>query len=71
MTVVPEIAIQPGPVEYSQFFDVGKDPSIKVNGDEVVGYPRLLEMKPVLLKVNGWKANDKKLVVTRAEIVHN
>ena len=71
VTVVHEIATQPGLVEYSQFFDVGKDPSIKVNGDEVVAYPRLPEMKPILLKVNGWKANDKKLVVTRAKIVQS
>ena len=69
VTVVHEIATQPGLVEYSQFFEVGKDPSIKVNGDEVVAYPRLPEMKSVLLKVNGWKANDKKLVVTRAELI--
>ncbi len=50
---------------------VGKDPSIKVNSDEVVAYPRLPEMKSILLNVSGWKANDEKLVVTRAEIVQS
>ena len=40
-----------------------------MNAEEVVSLLRLPDMKPILLKVNGWKANDKKLGVTRAEIV--
>ena len=42
-----------------------------MNGDEVVSLPWLPEMKPVRLKGKGWKVNDKKLVVTRAEIVQS
>ena len=66
--VTHEIATQPGVVEYTQYLDVANDPGIKVQGDDVLEYPKLPEMKPVSLKVLSWRANDKKFIVTRGEL---
>lgn len=67
VAVTHEIATQPGVVEYTRYFDVGKDPQVKVVGEEIKEYPKFPEMKPVCLKVLTWKAFDKKFVITRAE----
>jgi len=66
--VTHEIATQPGVVEYSQFLDIAKEPGLRVQGDDVLEYPKLPDMKPVSLKVLSWKANDKKFIVTRGEL---
>lgn len=67
VVVTQEIATQPGVVEYTRYFDVGKTTEIKVQGEEVLEYPRFPQMKSINLKVLAWKAFDKKFVITRAE----
>jgi len=65
------ITINPKAVEYTRYFDVGIDPEIKVQGEEIKEYPKFPEMKHVSLKILNWKTGDKKFVVTKAELSQN
>lgn len=69
MIVTIEIAIKPGVVEFTQFFTVG-DPAIKIEGEEVIHYPRLPELTPITLKAESFRADKGKLVITRGSLVN-
>ena len=71
VAVTHEISTQPGVVEYTRYFEVGKDTEIKVQGEEIKEYPKFPEMKHVSLKILSWKAFDKRFVVKIAEIQTN
>ena len=68
--VTAEIAIQPGVVEYTQYFPIS-DPAIKIEGEKVVQYPKLPELKPVTLKVEYYQADRGKFTIKRATVVNS
>lgn len=63
-----ELALQPGLAVWEAFHDP-KDGKVKVDGDNVVTFPKLPEFQQVTLKVLRWEERDKRLVVKEAEIV--
>ncbi|MBL9216718.1 MAG: hypothetical protein JNG83_14670 [Opitutaceae bacterium] len=67
--VVAELALQPGVANYERFFDPAKDVEVKVQGEEVVSYPKLAEFSTITLRVERYRVFDEKLSITAAEKV--
>ena len=61
-----ELALQPGLAVFEEYPDV-KAGQVKLDGDNVVEFPRLPEMQQVTLKVLRWEERDKRLVIKEAE----
>jgi len=64
-----ELALQPGLAVFEEYPDI-KDGKVKLDGDNVVEFPRLPEMQQVTLKVLRWEERDKRLVIKDAERIH-
>jgi len=62
-----EVALQPGLATYERFFDPAKDTEVKVQGEDVISFPKLKEFSSVLLRVEKYRVFDDRLVVTAAE----
>lgn len=61
-----ELALQPGLATYELYPEIdGK--TVRVEGQTVVEFPRLPELKPVTLRVLRWQERDKRLVIKEAE----
>ena len=60
--------MQPGLAAWETFHDA-KDGKVKLNGKNVVSFPKLPEFQKVTLKVLRWEERDKRLVIKDAEIV--
>src|SRR4051812_11963235 len=65
--VTVELALQPGVANYEKFFDPSKDAEVKVQGEEVISYPKLPEFSTVALRVERYRVFDDKLSITAAE----
>jgi hypothetical protein len=63
-----EIALQPGLAVWEGFHDP-KDGKVKLDGENVVTFPKLPEFQQVTLKVLRWAEQDKRLVIKDAELV--
>ena len=60
-----EIALQPGLAVWEEYPDVNSD-KVKIEGDQVVDFPRLPALKPIELKVIRWQERDKFLLIREA-----
>jgi hypothetical protein len=63
-----EIALQPGLAVYEQYPEL-KDGKVKLDGENVVEFPKLPEFQQVTLKVLRWQERDKRLVIREAQMV--
>ncbi len=63
-----EISLKPGVVEFTQYFDA-TDPAIKIEKEEVIHYPRLPELTPIIIKVEQYRADKGKFVITRGSLL--
>ena len=61
------LALQPGLAVWEAFHDP-KDGKVKLDGDNVVTFPKLPEFQQVTLKVLRWEERDKRLVIKEAEL---
>ena len=65
--VLTELALQPGVATYERFFDPAKDPEVKVQGEEVISFPKLPDFSSLTLRVERYRVYDDKLFITAAE----
>jgi len=63
-----ELALQPGLAVWEAFHDP-KDGKVKLDGENVVAFPKLPEFQQITLKVLRWEERDKRLVIKDAEMV--
>jgi len=63
-----ELALQPGLAVWDVFYDP-KDGMVKLDGENVVKFPKLADFQHVTLKVLRWEERDKRLVIKEAELV--
>jgi len=63
-----EIALQPGLATWEAFHDP-KDGKVKLDGDNVIQFPKLPDFQQVTLKVLRWEEKDKRFVIKDAELV--
>jgi hypothetical protein len=63
-----ELAFQPGLAMWEAFNDP-KDGKVKLDGENVIEFPKLPEFQQVTLKVLRWEERDKRLVIKEAELV--
>ena len=63
-----ELALQPGLALWEAFHDP-KDGKVKLEGENVVEFPKLPEFQQVTVKVWRWEERDKRLVIKDAEVV--
>ena len=63
-----ELALQPGLAVWEAFHDP-KDGKVKLDGENVVTFPKLPEFQQVTLKVLRWEERDKRLVIKEAQVV--
>jgi len=61
-----ELALQPGLAVFEEYPDL-KDGKVKLDGDNVVEFPKLPELQQVTLKVLRWEERDKRLIIKEAE----
>ena len=63
-----EIALQPGLALWEAFHDP-KDGKVKLDGENVIQFPKLPDFQQVTLKVLRWEEKDKRFVIRDAELV--
>src|ERR1035437_2015825 len=63
-----EIALQPGLALWEAFHDP-KDGKVKLDGENVIQFPKLPDFQQVTLKVLRWEEKDKRFVIREAELV--
>jgi hypothetical protein len=63
-----EIALQPGMAVWEAFHDP-KDGKVKLDGENVIEFPKLPDFQQVTLKVLRWEEKDKRFVIKEAELV--
>ena len=63
-----ELALQPGLAVWEAFHDP-KEGKVKLDGENVIEFPKLPEFQQVTLKVLRWEDQDKRLVIKEAEIM--
>jgi hypothetical protein len=63
-----ELALQPGLAVWEAFHDP-KDGKVKLDGENVVAFPKVPEFQQLTLKVLRWEERNKGLVIKEAEIV--
>jgi hypothetical protein len=62
-----ELALQPGLAVWEAFHDP-KDGQVKLDGENVIGFPKLPEFQQVTLKVLRWEELDKRFLIKEAEM---
>ena len=60
--------MQPGLAVWEAFHDP-KDGNVKLDGDNVVSFPKLPEFEQLTLKALRWEERNKGLVIKEAELV--
>ncbi len=63
-----ELALQPGLAVFEEYPDLNAG-KVKLDGDNVVEFPKLPEFQQVTLKVLRWEERDKRLVIKEAQMV--
>jgi len=66
--VAHEIAIEPGVVKLERFFDA-KATEVKIEGENVIEFPRLPHYEPIALRVVAYRIFRDELYVTKADIL--
>ena len=66
--VTHEIGTKPGLAKWTRFLEE-TDATVKVEGDQVVSFPKLEELQPIHLKVNALRADKGVVEVKNAEIL--
>src|ERR1019366_9917595 len=61
-----ELALQPGLAVWEAFHDP-KDGKVRLDGENVIEFPKLPEFKQVTLKVMRWEEKDKRFIIKDAE----
>ncbi len=69
--VTHEIALQPGVAIWERYFSPGTDLDVVLDGQTEVKFPMLEEFKPVSLRVERFKAEGDKFVVSQAVVIWN
>jgi hypothetical protein len=71
VVVEHEIALQPGVVIWSRYFDPKTDGCIKVESEVVTEFPKLKELAPVTIRALKLRSDDKtgQLVIKVGEII--
>ncbi len=64
-----EIALQPGVAIWERYFTPGTDLEVTLDGTNVIRFPTMDEFKPVSLRVERFKMDGDKLVVSQAVIL--
>lgn len=66
-----EIALQPGVVTWPRFFDPKLDSSVRVDGENVVEFPKLKEFAQVTIRARAIRSNEKtkELTIQQGELV--
>ena len=64
-----EWALQPGLVVFEGYPDL-KDGKMKLDGENVVEFPKLPEIQQVTLRVLRWEGQDKRMIIKEAERLH-
>jgi hypothetical protein len=67
--VITELALQPGVATYERFYDPAKDTEVKVQGEQIVSFPKLADFTSLTLRVEKYRVYDDKLIITAAEKV--
>ena len=62
-----ELALQPGLAVWEAFHDP-KDGKVKLDGENVITFPKLPEFQQVTLKVLRWEERDKRLIIKEAQM---
>ncbi len=63
-----ELALQPGLAVWEAFHDP-KDGKVKLDGENVIEFPKLTDFQQVTLKVLRWEEKDKRFIIKDAELV--
>ena len=63
-----ELALQPGLALWEAFHDP-KDGKVKLDGENVIEFPKLADFQQVTLKVLRWEEKDKRFIIKDAELV--
>jgi hypothetical protein len=66
-----EIATQPGVVTWTRFVDPATDKSVRIEGDNVVEFPKLREFQQVTIRASSLKSDERtgQLVIRAGELV--
>lgn len=64
-----EIALQPGVAIWERYFSPGADLEVAVEGPDVVRFPKMEEFQPVSLRVERFKMDGDKLIVSNAVVI--
>lgn len=68
--VTHEIALQPGVVNWERYFDPKKDADVlRFEGDKLTGFPALLEFSVITLRVDKFRPDGERLIISSATIV--
>lgn len=62
-----EIALQPGVVTWPRFFDPKVDAAVRLDGENVVEFPKLKEFAQVTIRAGGIRSNEK----TKEQTIQN
>ncbi len=63
-----EIAIEPGVLKLDRFFEA-KSAEVKIDGENVVEFPRLAHYEPISLRVLAHRIFREEFIITKAEIL--
>ena len=66
VVVAHELAVRPGIVVWTEWYDPAKDLEVKVEGDNVVSYPKPKEFAPIVLKVERIERRNDVVQVSKA-----
>ena len=71
VVVEREIALQPGLAIWALYFDPKTDPRVRVEGDNVVEFPKLKEFQQVTIRATRVKSDEHtgQLVIRSGELV--
>jgi hypothetical protein len=66
-----EIALQPGVAVWVRYFDPAKDNSVRVEGDQVVEFPKLKEFQQVTIRATKVRSDEHtgQLVIKAGELL--
>jgi hypothetical protein len=66
-----EIALQPGVVTWPRFFDPKTDTTVRVDGENVLEFPKLKEFAQVTIRAGSIRSNEKtkELTIQNGELL--
>lgn len=66
-----EIALQPGVVTWPRFFDPKTDTTVRIDGENVIEFPKLKEFAQVTIRAGSIRSNEKtkELTIQNGELL--